>query len=60
MQKLKTLFLGMKLKHLKSSQNKELSNPVVDEVVLTSPEKSKYFILGFIWFLGPTKLDLTY
>ena len=47
-QKLKTLFLGMKLKHLKSSQNKEISNPVVDEVVLTSPEKSKYFILGFI------------
>ena len=31
-QKLKTLFLGMKLKQLKSSQNKDISNPVVDEV----------------------------
>ena len=34
-QKLKTLFLGMKLKHLKSSQNKDISNPVVDEVEIS-------------------------
>ena len=59
--------LRNEIKTLKSSQNKDISNLVAHEVVLASPEKSKYFIglsPAQFWalydFLGPAKFNLTY
>ena len=36
--------LKNKIRTLKSSQNKDISNPMAHKVVLASPEKSKFFI----------------
>ena len=38
------MILRNEIKTLKPSQNKDISSPVAHEVVLASPEKSKYFI----------------
>ena len=58
--KIEIIILRNGIKTLKSSQNKYISNPMAHEVVLASPEKSKYFIGLFpaqFWalydFLGP-------
>ena len=58
------MILRNEIKTLKSSQNKDISSPVAHEVVLASPEKSKYFIglspaqfWGLYDFLGPAKFN---
>ena len=66
--KSENIFLRNEIKTLKSSQNKDISNPIANEVVLASQEKSKYLLvypqLSFglygYKFLGPTKFNLTY
>ena len=59
--------LKNEIKTLKSSQNKYISNSMAHEVVLASPEKSKYFIglsPAQFWalydFLGPVNFNVTY
>ena len=65
--KIKNIILRNEIKTLKSSQNKDISNPIAHEVVLASPEKSKYFYglsPAQFWalydFVGPAKFTLTY
>ena len=65
--KIENIVLKNEIKTLKSSQNKGISNPMAHEVILASPEKSKYFIglsPAQFWalydFLGPAKCNLTY
>ena len=66
--KFENIFLRNEIKTLKSSQKKDISNPIAHEVVLESQEKSKYLLvcpqLSFglygYKFLCPTKFNLTY
>ena len=65
--KIENIIVRNEIKTLKSSQNKDISNPMPHEAVLASPGKSKYFISlspTQFWalydFLGPAKFNLTY
>ena len=65
--KIENTVLKNEMKTLKASQNKGISNPMAHEVILESPEKSKYFIglsPAQFWalydFLDPPKFNLTY
>ena len=64
--KIKNIILRNEIKTLKSSQNKDISNLMAHEVVLASPEKSKYFYglsPAQFWalydFVVPAKFTLT-
>ena len=63
--KIENIIIRNEIKILKSSQNKDISNPMTHEVVLPSPEKSRHHIglsPGQFWalydFLGPDKFNI--